>query len=179
MKTPRQHLRLDFKRCSQPQAADSRLESSRKRLLALALGASLTGAAGCGDLEPIPEPDTGVVAPMPPPRDAGFLSDAGFLQDSGASSDAGSESDAGEFEDAGEFDDAGATDSGEIPPMPPPRDAGVSERDTGEVPPMPPPRDTGVSPRDTGEVPPMPPPRDTGVSRRDIGQASRDVGRER
>ncbi len=173
MKTPRQHLRLDFKRSSQPQAADSRLESSRKRLLAIALGASLTGAAGCGDLEPIPEPDIGVIAPMPPPRDTGFLDDAGFLQDSGASSDLGSE------RDAGDFDDAGATDSGEVPPMPPPRDTGVSPRDTGEVPPMPPPRDSGVSPRDTGEVPPMPPPRDTGVSPRDIGPAVRDVGRER
>jgi len=179
MKTPRQHLRLDFQRSSRPQAEESRLESSRRRLLALALGASLSGSAGCGDLEPIPEPDAGVIAPMPPPQDTGGLNDAGFLHDSGVLNDAGPESDAGDFEDAGDFDDAGATDSGEVPPMPPPRDTGVSERDTGEVPPMPPPRDTGVSPRDTGEVPPMPPPRDTGISRRDIGRTTRDIGRER
>ena len=166
MKTPRKHLRLDFKRSASRAPIDSRLEGSRKRLIALALGASLTGAAGCGDLEPIPAPDTGVIAPMPPPQDTGPIGDSGWLDDSGSSADVGSETDASAALDAGDFTDAGATDRGELPPMPPPRDA-------GERP------DLGPIAVDTGEVPPMPPPRDTGVSRRDVGPATRDLGRER
>ena len=166
MKKPRQHLRLDFQCRAAQTTPATRLDASRKRLLALALGASLGGAAACGDLETIPAPDAGVVDP---PSDTGASSDAAT-----ALTDAGFLRDASERNDAGEStDDGGLTDAGEQPPMPPPRDAGVSPRDTGTSS-----RDTGVSPRDTGVVPPMPPPRDTGISRRDIGELRRDVGRE-
>jgi hypothetical protein len=174
MKKTRQHLRLDFQRTTQRKKIETRLESSRKRLLALALGASLSGAAACGDLEPIPAPDAGLEEPpMVPPQDSGFsrdasahLSDAGFLDDAGETDDAGAIRDAGDWTDAGEPED-----TGEIPPMPPPRDTG-SRRDIPLLR-----EDVGRTVPDTGEVPPMPPPRDTGVSLRDIGRAERDTRR--
>ncbi len=169
MKKTRQHLRLDFQRSSQSQKVDSRLESSRKRLLALALGASLSGATACGDLEPIPAPDTGLEEPpMVPPQDSGFARDASaHLTDAGFLDDAGEASDTGDWTDAGEPED-----TGELPPMPPPRDTG-SRRDVPILR-----EDVGRTVPDTGEVPPMPPPpRDTGVSIRDIGRAERDTRR--
>ena len=180
MKKTRKHLRHDFQRTAQSKRAETRLEASRKRLLALALGASLSGATACGDLEPIPAPDAGLEEPpMPPPRDSGFtedasgnLSDAGFHDDAGALEDVGEPNDAGDFDDAGGWTDAGdAEDTGELPPMPPPRDTGASR----DIPLLR--EDVGRTVPDTGEVPPMPPPRDTGVSRRDIGRAERDTGR--
>jgi len=193
MKKPRQHLRLDFQRRAAHTPPATRLDASRKRLLALALGASLGGAAACGELETIPAPDAGVVDP---PSDTGAssdaataLTDAGFLRDTSERNDAGESADDGGLTDAGEqppmpmpedAGDAEGGDTGVVPPMPPPRDAGVSPRDTGVSPrdTGTSSRDTGVSPRDTGVVPPMPPPRDTGISGRDIGELRRDAGRE-
>ena len=168
MKNPRQHLRLSFARKTPVDAAPSRLDASRKRLLALAFGASLGATSGCGDSEPIP----------PMPGDAGDLWDAGTLDDTGLTNDAGEwsdaseESDAGEWSDAGEERDSGADDSGPIPPMPQPqRDAATADLGPIMV-------DVGRTEQDSGEVPPMPPPRDAGVSVRDVGPASRDVRRE-
>ena len=174
MKKTRQHLRLDFQRTAHRQKVENRLESSRKRLLALALGASLSGATACGDLEPIPAPDAGMEEPpMVPPQDSGFardasahLLDAGFIDDAGETHDANNQGDVGESEDAGEPED-----TGELPPMPPPRDTGP----TRDIPRLQ--EDVGRTVPDTGEVPPMPPPRDSGVSLRDIGRAERDTRR--
>ena len=168
MNKRRQHLRLNYRKKTLVPSGETHLEASRKRLLGLALGASLAGA-GCGDFEPIP--------PMAPPQDAGHVTpnDAGDETDSGHIApmpppwDVGDFHDAGAETDAGETADSGPYDSGEIPPMPPPRDSGTSPRDTGT-----PPRDTGTSRRDTGvvrrdmgairrdtgHVPPMPPPRE-------------------
>ncbi len=168
MKQPRRHLRLTYRKQTPSAPGDSHLQASRKRLLGLALGASLAGA-GCGDFEPIPAPDasivapdaserddSGIVPPMAPPQDAGEFRDAG--SDAGDETDAGS-NDVGDETDAGE-QDSGPFDAGEVPPMPPPRDSGTSPRDTGTSP-----RDTGTSQRDTGTSP-----RDTGIVIRDIAR---------
>ena len=191
MKKPRQHLRLDFQRRAAHTPPATHLDASRKRLLALALGASLGGAAACGDLETIPAPDAGVVDS---PSDTGASSDAataltgaGFLRDTSERNDAGESTDDGGLTDAGEHPHAdarrcrgrrrwrhrGGPAHAAHAAQGSRRAIQVSHRDTGTSS-----RDTGVSPRDTGVVPPMPPPRDTGISRRDIGELRRDVGRE-
>ena len=156
MKIKRQHLLLRYHR---QRLLDTpvtpRLHDRRNTLLAMALGASLAGATACGDVpEYIDKPDAGLIAPMPNP-------------------------DGGVTTDAAQSDDAAIHDGGEIPPMPPPRDAGEPPpQDGGEIPPMPPPRDAGEPPpRDGGEIPPMPPPRDAGTSPRDTGVSRRDIQR--
>ena len=154
MKIKRQHLLLRYHRQRLLDApVTARLQDRRNALLAMALGASLAGGTACGDVpEYIDKPDVGLIAPMPNP-------------------------DGGAVMDAAQGDSAMRDDGGEIPPMPPPQDAGEAPpHDGGEIPPMPPPRDAGEPPRDGGEIPPMPPPRDTGTSPRDTGTSPRDTG---